>query len=66
MARAEDDWVVQHEGKTKEVSDSEDEVSSTEEEEISDSAEKVESSGHQSHQILGGYNDLPLTSTLQV
>ena len=66
MARAEDDWEVQHEGKTKEVSDSEDEVSSNEEEEISDSAETVESSGHQNHQIRGGYNSLPLTSILQV
>ena len=50
VGKAEDECVVQQEeGKTKEISDYEDEVSSNEEEEISDSGVKEESSGHQSH-----------------
>ena len=58
MAKAENEWVVQHEeGDAKEVSDHADGVGSNEEEEISDSGEKEESSGHQNHQIFsGGYN----------
>ena len=61
VANAEDEWVVQQEeGKAKEVSDHEDEVSSNEEDEISDSGEKEESSVHPSHQTSsGGYKGLP-------
>ena len=58
MAKAENEWVVQHEEMdAKEVSDREDEISSNEEEEISDNGEKEESSGHQDPQTFSGeYN----------